>query len=60
MHNLGGAGEAVVLHGPFILLQSLPSPISMLQASADDLYLGIVTGKQGSRRVVFLLHVGIT
>lgn len=54
---LGVTGEAVVLHGPFILLQSLPSPISIQQASADDSYLSAATGKQDSRRDVFLLHV---
>lgn len=42
-----------MLHGPFILLQSLLSTISIVQASADDSDLGVVTGKQNSRRVVF-------
>lgn len=36
MHNIRGTGEAAPLHEPFISLQSLPPPISIARASADD------------------------
>ena len=54
MHNLESIGEAVVLHAPFISLQSLPSPISIPQASADDSHQGVVTVKQGNGMLLSL------